>query len=106
MIVNRIAGVLLLAAGILGFFTVADDLRHKGELVGVASVTLAGIILLAGSIEHRLMRVVSSRWIALGMLSGIIIGAGLDSMLLGEAIGITAGSIAGFSHSRRHRLEA
>ncbi|MCI0531125.1 MAG: hypothetical protein L0Y74_04140 [candidate division Zixibacteria bacterium] len=45
----RALGVILAIAGAGGFFTVADDLRHKGELIWVASVLLAGLILLAVS---------------------------------------------------------
>jgi hypothetical protein len=40
-------GIALVILGVLGFFTVADDLRHKGELMGVSSVLLLGIVILA-----------------------------------------------------------
>ena len=43
---RRILGGFLIVAGLLGFLTVADDLRHKGELVCVGSILLSGIVLL------------------------------------------------------------
>jgi hypothetical protein len=45
----RWIGVALVVAGILGFFTVADDLRHTGELMGVGSILLLGIVLIVWS---------------------------------------------------------
>ncbi len=44
---TRLLGGLLVASGIVGFLTVADDLRHKGELLAVGSILIAGLILLA-----------------------------------------------------------
>ncbi|HSP13567.1 MAG TPA: hypothetical protein VLV78_02315 [Thermoanaerobaculia bacterium] len=51
----RAAGVVLIVLCGLGFLTVADDLRHKGELAGVAAVGVAGIAAVAFS-EVRLRR--------------------------------------------------
>ena len=42
-------GVALIVIGIGGFFTVADDLRHKGELMGVGAILLLGLALLGVS---------------------------------------------------------
>ena len=100
MTFNRVAGSVLVLAGIFGFLTVADDLRHLGEFVGVASILFSGITLLAGSFHHQLFRFLPSRWIALGILSGIILGAGLGNMFLGVAIGFTAGTAFGFVWSQ------
>lgn len=105
MRLNRIAGSVLVAAGILGFFTVADELRHVGEFIGVSSILLAGLILLAGGFEHRLTKLLPWRWTALGVLSGIMIGAGLDNMVVGVAIGMTMGAMVGFALLRKHRPE-
>ena len=44
---TRILGVILILLGSLGFLTVADDFRHKGELFGVSAVFATGLILLA-----------------------------------------------------------
>ena len=42
-------GVALMLLGVAGFLTVADDLRHKGELFGVGAVLASGLILVAVS---------------------------------------------------------
>ena len=34
----------LVVIGVVGFMTVADDLRHKGELIEVGSILLAGLL--------------------------------------------------------------
>jgi hypothetical protein len=41
----RAIGVLLILLCGLGYLTVADDLRHVGELVGVSTIGVAGILL-------------------------------------------------------------
>lgn len=45
----RVVGIILILIGIIGFLTVADDLRHKGELVGVGAILIGGLVLLAVS---------------------------------------------------------
>jgi hypothetical protein len=45
----RWLGVLLTVLGVLGYMTVADDLRHVGEFLGVTMVLGAGLILLFAS---------------------------------------------------------
>lgn len=42
----RITGLALVGIAVIGFLTVADDLRHIGELVGVGSIMLSGLVLL------------------------------------------------------------
>ena len=46
MIRVRWVGVFLAGMGVLGYMTVADDLRHVGEFVGVTIIFAAGLILL------------------------------------------------------------
>ena len=41
----RFAGIFLIAVAGIGFLTVADDLRHVGELVGVSAVGFVGVVL-------------------------------------------------------------
>lgn len=43
----RRLGVLLVVMAIVGFLTVADDLRHKGELFAVGSILVCGLVLVA-----------------------------------------------------------
>ena len=48
----RTVGILLVLLSIVGFLTVADDLRHKGELLQVSSVLAAGLALVALSFRR------------------------------------------------------
>ena len=43
----RVPGIILTLLGLIGFLTIADDLRHKGELLGVGSILISGLVLLA-----------------------------------------------------------
>jgi len=47
------AGVFLVAIGVVGFFTVADDLRHTGEIAATGSLLAAGLIMLAVALFRR-----------------------------------------------------
>jgi len=49
----RVLGIILILAGIIGFLTIADDLRHKGELLGVGSILMGGLVLLAVSFRSK-----------------------------------------------------
>ena len=52
----RWIGITLILLGVIGFLTVADDLRHKGELLGVGSILAAGLVGLAVSVFARRSR--------------------------------------------------
>jgi uncharacterized YccA/Bax inhibitor family protein len=43
----RRLGVLLVVCAVAGFLTVADDFRHKGELLAVGSIGALGLVLVA-----------------------------------------------------------
>jgi hypothetical protein len=92
----RILGIFFVLIGIIGFFTVADDLRHSGELIGVGSVLLAGVILLIGQSRWATTRHFRLQWITFGLLAGSILGAGLDNMLLGVGLGTAVGIMVTF----------
>ena len=47
----RAFGVALVLLGLAGFLTVADDLRHKGERLGVGVFVAGGLILVAVSVR-------------------------------------------------------
>jgi hypothetical protein len=93
----RLIGAVLVTCGILGYFTVADELRHTGEFIGVSSVLLAGIILLMVDSRKKITVKLAIQWIAFGLLAGIPIGGiVLDNMFLGIVLGIAAGVILAF----------
>lgn len=45
----EILGALLILLSLAGFLTVADDLRHVGELATVGGVGIAGVLLLVSA---------------------------------------------------------
>jgi hypothetical protein len=90
----KIAGAVLIFFAIIGFFTVADDLRHTGELIGVSSILLVGIILLITGLNLKVFRRIALQWLALCILLSIPFGGVyLDNMPLGIGIGIIIGII-------------
>ena len=103
MTANRIAGAVLISIGLVGFFTIADDLRHVGETVGVSAIVLAGIILIASTVKPIHISPVLARSCAIGIFPGMVLGAGLDNMLVGVALGLAAGTLAGVLIGRHQR---
>lgn len=53
MTLLRWVGIALILIGVIGFLTVADDLRHKGELIGVGSILVAGLLVFSVSFLRR-----------------------------------------------------
>lgn len=91
--VNRTVaiGSFLVVTGVAGFFTVADDLRHVGELLGAGSVFLVGLLLvMAGSVKS-VRGHVSLLGLAVGIGIGALAGAAVGSM----AAGVVGGSLVG-----------
>jgi hypothetical protein len=90
----KITGGVLIFFAIIGFFTVADDLRHTGELIGVSSILLAGIILLLTGLNLKIFSKIALQWLALCILLSIPFGGVyLDNMPLGIGTGIIIGMI-------------
>lgn len=87
----RITGFLAVVIALAGFLTVADDLRHTGELIGVVSLLLAGLALLAAGFECRLSGRLAPQWIAVGVGIGAACGAGMDNMAHGVGAGAALG---------------
>ena len=52
----RVAGSVLVLLAFGGVLTVADDPRHVGEIVSVASIFVTGVMLLAASLNPRVQR--------------------------------------------------
>lgn len=82
----RISGGLVVVVGVLGFLTVADDVRHTGELWGSASLLTAGMCLLLAGYGCAISRWLAVQWFALGLLAGVPVGAWLDDMPMGVAV--------------------
>lgn len=93
MRLDRAAGAALVAVAAAGYLFVADDLRHTGEFIGVTSLLAAGILLLAGSAASRPAVRTFTRATAAGTFPGMLLGAGLDDMLLGVVAGMACGAL-------------
>jgi hypothetical protein len=90
---TAVAGIVLILGAALGFFTVADDLRHKGELAGVGGVLLAGCVLLVAGMNPPATRGLALHWVAVGIGIGIGAGAAFDHVLAGVGGGAALGAI-------------
>jgi hypothetical protein len=97
----RVVGALLVVIGAAGFLTVADDLHHVGELLGVGSVFFIGILLLvAGSPKSRSGRL--AVWSLAGAVGlGAVAGAAIDNMPAGVGVGSIIGLLMAAVAGRR-----
>jgi hypothetical protein len=93
------SGVALMAIAAAGFLTVADDLRHSGELIGVAGVMLGGVMLVL-STSPAVSRRLALQWGAAGIGLGLLAGAAMDSMLTGIAAGASLGMVVAYVRRR------
>ena len=98
----RIIGAILVICGIAGYFTVADELRHIGEFIGVSTVLLAGIIFLMVDPKGKVAARLAIQWIAFGLLAGIPFGGiVLDNMPIGVGFGLSMGVALAFLLRKR-----
>jgi hypothetical protein len=103
---SRVVGCILVAMGILGIFTVADDLRHVGEILGVSSVLVIGLLLVAASwtssIKLRVGCYVLSAALALGALAGAV----TDHVAFGVGGGLAIGGVVAAVLVRLHETRS
>lgn len=100
----RVVGSLFVALGALGFLTVADDLNHVGEVLGVGSIFAIGALLIVGS-----MKAGSTRFAVWGLAGaigiGAVAGAAMDNMPVGVGGGLAVGlAVAAVVVRRRERI--
>ena len=93
MRLRRAVGALLLFAGCFGFVTVADDLRHKGELFAVGGILVAGVVLLVDGSNLFAVRRLAPRWVAVGIGLGGAVGAAIDHVPMGIGCGMLLGAL-------------
>lgn len=87
---GQLLGLLLVVTGCLGFFTVADDLDHTGELFCVGGVLVAGVALLLDG-SALLARRLPLCWVAAGIGVGEVVGA-----VVGQVpVAVTGGAMIG-----------
>ena len=96
----RIVGALLVVIGAAGFLTIADDLHHVGEVLGVGSVFFIGILMLVGSPKSRSGRL--AVWSLAGAVGvGALAGAAIDNMPVGVGGGLMIGVLMAVVAGRR-----
>jgi hypothetical protein len=95
--IYRLSGGILVLIAIIGYMTVADELHHFGEFLGVTCILVSGLILLL--IESRVNRFknLALQWIAVSLIACIPVGGIIyDNMPLGIVTGLTAGVVLAF----------
>ncbi len=96
-------GIVLIVMGCMGFVTVADDLRHTGELFGVAAILTIGVLLVASEWNLPISRRLPLRWVAVAIGTGAMVGAAIDRVAMCTSCGAVLGTLgAAIIGTRRH----
>jgi hypothetical protein len=91
----KLLGAFLVLGSVVGFFTVADEFHHGGELIGMLCVLFAGLMLLLAASGWAISRRLALPWLAACVLLGIPVGGILlDNMPVGAGLGLTVGLAA------------
>jgi hypothetical protein len=86
-------GVALVTAALVGFITVADDIRHTGEFFAVLGILLSGAALLMAGLFPRTLSVLALHWVPAGIALGALVGAFTDTVVLGVSVGAALGIV-------------
>jgi hypothetical protein len=97
----RLMGLGLMVIACIGFFTVADESRHIGELFGVIGILVSGIAIAAAGFFPKLSPFIALQWVAAGIGIGMVVGAVTDSMVAGVCGGVSLGLIASYLMRKR-----
>jgi hypothetical protein len=92
----KLAGGALVALAGIGFLTVADELRHIGELFGVLGILLSGVAFLLAGFFPKASSLIALQWVAVGIGIGMIGGAATDRMVAGVCVGTLLGLLLGY----------
>jgi hypothetical protein len=90
---RQVTGSLLVVVGCIGLVTVADDVRHTGELIGVGGILAAGLVLLVAGSDYAIKKRLALHCVAVGVGIGAAVGVAVDSMPTGVAGGAALGTI-------------
>jgi hypothetical protein len=99
----RVLGLVMIVAAAVGYLTVADDLRHSGEFLGVTAILVAGLALVGASFPSFLSRNLSLEWVSIGVIAGAFLGAVIDNMYLGTIAGLAIGATVALMARRGRR---
>ena len=97
----RVVGGALVLAALLGFGTVADDLRHVDELFQVGAVLVSGLALLAAGCSSFVSSRLAVPWLVLGLGAGTLIGTALGRVPMGFGAGAALGLVLASALRRR-----
>lgn len=86
-------GCILVAAALIGFIAVADDVRHTGEFFAVLGILISGAALLVAGLLPRALSVLALHWVPVGVALGAVVGAVTDSVVLGVSVGTVVGLV-------------
>ena len=95
-------GIALVTTPLVGFLTVADDIRHTGEFFAVLGILLSGVALLVAGVLPRALSVLALHWIPVGIALGALVGAFTDNV----APGVSVGAVLGLVLARLRRSRA
>jgi hypothetical protein len=98
-----IVGSLLVLASGIGFATVADDLRHVGEILGVAAVLVVGILLMLAGWTRSASRRFTMFCLAAGVGIGSLAGAASNHIAVGLGGGLVLGGAASVALKEQNR---
>jgi len=94
-------GIILIAVALVGFLSVADDLRHRGEFFAVSGTLLSGIAFYVSGRFSRFATHLLLVWVPVGIAVGMLIGAIIDEEVLGVSIGLLFGLLLARLRRRR-----
>jgi len=98
---SKLVGGSLTAIALVGYLTVADELRHLGEFFAVSGIFLSGTALLIAGFFPRTSQVFALPWFALGIGIGMVAGLVIDQAVAGVCSGATIGLFMAYLFRRR-----
>ena len=102
----KILGIILSIFAIIGYLTLADDMRHTGEFIGVSSVLISGIIFMFVENKTPILKRFSLQWIAICILLSVPLGGVLfDDMILALCFGIVIGILLAIIFGKKGNKE-
>lgn len=84
----------MVLVGIVGYLTVADEIRHFGEFLGVSCVLVSGLILLLIDLKLGIFQKMALQWVSICLLASVPFGAiVIDNVPIGNCIGLILGIV-------------
>lgn len=106
--IANVTGGILVGCALVGYLTVADELRHIGEFFAVSGILVSGLSLLAYARYPGLATHLSLNWLPAGVGLGMLAGAVVDREVMGVCIGLVGGLVLAraFRRTARPKFQA